>query len=81
MLKETLVFSSEFFEIFESTGFTEHFLTTSSILRCTCGYILIIVVETKNFKNIQIGLPCASLKTHTKGFSLAKMKTHLKTHA
>ena len=41
------MFSSEFFEILESTGFTEHLLATSSIMCGECGCRLIIVVETK----------------------------------
>ena len=35
----------------------------------------------ENFRYIQIGLSWTSLKTHTKGFSLAKMETHWQTHA
>ena len=54
LLNETSVFSSEFFEIFESTVFTEHLLTTSSALCCEYGQRLTIVVETKILNNFRL---------------------------
>ena len=66
--KKTLVFSSEFVEIFESNGFTEHLLTTFSLLCCACGYTLVIIIETQTLNTFRLDFTCLSKNPYSRFF-------------